>query len=186
MQFDRIRPEAQRPFEIGNRPIRLTEILICVAQIVESIDRVRGEGESALVAADGLGEPIERSEDVAEVVVKSRVPAVSHDRRADVLDRLVGTAALMLDQAEQMKGLRMTGVDGQDLAAHPLRLRQASAALMGERRAEPPGDRRRRAACRATLLPQPGFDAPLLSVHRGLIAQPASTYPSSREIAKGR
>ena len=58
--------------------------------------------------------------------MKSRVPAVSHDRRADVLDRLVGAAALMLDQTEQMKGLRMTGVDRQDLAAHPLRIRRAS------------------------------------------------------------
>jgi hypothetical protein len=44
----------------------------------------------------------------------------------------------------------------------------------------------RRATRRATLLPQPGSGPPLLSVHRGLIAQPASTYPSSREIAKGR
>jgi hypothetical protein len=43
------------------------------------------------------------------------------------------------------------------------------------------GDPRRRAPRRANLLPQPGFDAPLLSVHRGLIAQPAGTYPSSEE-----
>jgi hypothetical protein len=85
-----------------------------------------------------------------------------------------------------MKGLRVTGSDRQDLTAHPLRLSRASSALMRERRAEPSGDRRRRAACRATLLPQPGFDAPLLSVHLGLIAQPAGTYLSSREIAKGR
>ena len=141
-------------------------------------------GESPLVAANGLGEPIERSEDIAEVVVKRRVPAVSHYRRADVLDRLFGAPALMLDQTEQMKGLRMTGLHRQDLAAHPLRVGDASAALMRERRAEPSGDPRRRAVCRATLLPQPGFDAPLLSVHRGLIAQPAITYPSSREIAK--
>ncbi len=42
--------------------------------------------------------------------MKSRVPAVSHDRRTDVLDGLVGTATLMLDQTEQMKSWRMTGV----------------------------------------------------------------------------
>jgi hypothetical protein len=56
---------------------------------------------------------------------------------------------------------------------------------MCERRAEPSGDRRRRAACRATLLPQPGFDAPLLSVHLGLIAQAAGTYPSSGKPPMG-
>src|SRR5882757_5365000 len=98
------------------------------------------------------------------------VPPVSHDRRAHVLDRLVGTAALMLDQTEQMKRLRMTGVDRQDLAAHPLRISRAPAALMHERRAEPPGDRRDQVVWRATMLPKPGFDAPLLSVHRDLIA----------------
>jgi hypothetical protein len=62
----------------------------------------------------------------------------------------------------------VTGVDRQDLAAHPFRIGSATVALMRERRAEPSGDRRRRTACRATLLPEPGFDAPLLSVHRGL------------------
>src|SRR5436309_6175358 len=104
--------------------------------------------------------------------MKSRVPAVSHYRRTDVLDRVVGAAALMLDQAEQMKCLRMTGVDRQDLATHPLRIRRASAALMRERRAEPSGDRRRPAYCRTALLPPPGSGPSLLSVHRGLIAQP--------------
>ena len=75
--------------------------------------------------------------------MESRIPAVPHDRHADVLDRRVGTAALMLDQAEQMKGLRMAAVDRQDLAAHPLRIGGASAALMRERRAEPSGYPRR-------------------------------------------
>jgi hypothetical protein len=82
-----------------------------------------------------------------------------------MLDRLIVAAALVFDKTEQMKGLRVTGSDRQDLTAHPLRLSRASSALMCERRAEPSGDRRRRAACRATLLPQPGFDPPLLSVH---------------------
>jgi hypothetical protein len=117
--------------------------------------------------------------------MKRGVPAVSHDRDADVLDRLVGAAALMLDQTEQVKSLRMTRVDEQDLTAHPLCFRSASAALMRKRRAEPTGDPRRRAVCRATLLTCPGFDAPLLSVHWGLIAQPAGTYPPWREIAEG-
>jgi hypothetical protein len=85
-----------------------------------------------------------------------------------------------------MKRLRMTGVDRQDLAAHPLRISRAPAALMRERRAEPPGDRGDQVVCRATMLPEPGFDAPLLSVHRDLIAQPAGTYPSSGKSPEAR
>lgn len=111
-----------------------------------------------------------RSEDIAEVVVKSRMPAISRDRHADVLDRIIGAAALMLDQTKQMKGLRMTGVDRQDVMADKLRIGSAPRALMSERRAEPTDDRRRPPACRATLLPQPGFGAPLPPVHRHLIA----------------
>jgi hypothetical protein len=76
-----------------------------------------------------------------------------------------------------MKGLRVTGSDRQDLTAHALRFRRTSPALMRERRAEPSGDRRRRAACCATLLPQPGFDPPLLSVHQSLIPQQDDAYP---------
>jgi hypothetical protein len=48
------------------------------------------------------------------------------------------------------------------------------------------GDPRRRAACSATLLPQPGFDAPLLSVHRGLDSATSRYISISREIAEGR
>src|SRR5580693_1352826 len=98
MQFYRVGVEAQRSFEIGGGALRLAEVLICIAQIVEGIDRGRREGQSPLVATNGLGEPTECSEDVAKVVVKSRVPAVSHYRHADVLDRLLGAAALVLDQ----------------------------------------------------------------------------------------
>ena len=43
-----------------------------------------------------------------------------------MLDRLVGAAALMLEQTEQMKGLRMTGFERQDLTAYSLRLSGAS------------------------------------------------------------
>ena len=85
-----------------------------------------------------------------------------------------------------MKGLGMTGVDGEDVTANALRLGRAPGALMGERGAEPHGDRRRGAACRATLRPQSGSGAPLFSVHRDLIAHPADPHPSPREIAKGR
>jgi hypothetical protein len=74
----------------------------------------------------------------------------------------------MLDQTEQVKGLRMTGVDRQDLAVHPFRIGSASIALMRDRRGEPSGNPGRWAFCRGTLLPQPSFDAPLLSVHRGV------------------
>src|ERR1700732_2535124 len=102
MQFYRVGLEAQRSFEIGGGALRLAEVLIGIAQIVEGIDRSRREGESALVATNGLCEPTECSEDVTKVVVKSRIPAVSHYRRADVLDRLVGTGAVMLDEPQQM------------------------------------------------------------------------------------
>src|SRR5271163_3308533 len=110
-------------------------------------------------------------------MVIGRVRAVSRDRRADVLDRVLGATALMLDQTEQMKGLGVTGVDGQDVTANPLRLRHLPRALMGDRRAEPYSDRRRWAACRAPLLSPPGSGAPLSSVHQTLIAQPDDAYP---------
>ena len=61
VQFDRIRPEAQRPFEIGDRPIRLPELLACVAEVVEGIDRVRGERERSLVTRHRLAGPVEGS-----------------------------------------------------------------------------------------------------------------------------
>jgi len=87
----------------------------------------------------------------------------------------------MLHQAEQMKRLGVTGVDRKDVTANPLCICHASRALMGERRAEPSGNRHRWAACRAAQLSQPGFDAPpLSSVHRHLIAQPAATYPRAQ------
>jgi hypothetical protein len=63
-----------------------------------------------------------------------------------VLDRLVGSPALVLDQTEQMKGLRMTRVDIEYLPAHPLRLRGASTSVMSKGRVEPSGDRRGGAA----------------------------------------
>jgi hypothetical protein len=87
----------------------------------------------------------------------------------------------MLEQAEQMKRLGMTGVDRKDATANPLCIRHASRALMGERGAQPPGERHRWAARRASRLPQPGFGAPPLSpVHHHLIAQPAATYPRAQ------
>ena len=114
--------------------------------------------------------------------MKSRIPAVSRDRHANALDRVIGAAALMLNQAEQMKGLGMTGVDRQDVTANPLRIGRASRVLMGERRVEPPGDRRRWAARHATVIARSGSGAPpLSSVHRHLIAQPTDTYPPMRD-----
>jgi hypothetical protein len=50
-----------------------------------------------LVACQRLRGPILRSEDIAEVVVKSRVAAVPRNRHADMLDSVVGAPALMLD-----------------------------------------------------------------------------------------
>ena len=40
----------------------------------------------------------------------------------NVLDRDLGTSELMLDEAEQMKGLCMIGVDHKDVTANSLRL----------------------------------------------------------------
>jgi hypothetical protein len=125
--------------------------------------------------------PTPCSEDIAEVVVKSRISTVSHDRHADVLDCVIGAAALMLDQTEQVQSLRITAIDGQDVTANPLRLRRASSALMGERSAEPSGDRRRPTAYHALRLSRTRFSAPLLSVHWTWITQSADTYPPLRE-----
>ena len=165
VQFDGIGPEAQRPLEIADRPLRLAEILACIAKIVERVDRVRGEGERPLVARHRLGEPSLSPENVAEIVVKRRIPAVSQNGLANALDRDLGVSELMLDKAKQMKGMGMVGVDHKDVTANPLRLRYSSCALIGERPAEPLRDRSCRPACRAALLPL-GFGAPLLSVHR--------------------
>jgi hypothetical protein len=161
VQFDGIVPEAQRPLEIADRPLRLAEILACIAEIVERVDRVWGEGERALVARHRFGEPSLSPENVAEIVVKSRIPAVSQNGLPNALDRDLGTPELMLDEAEQMKGMGMVGVDHKDITANPLSLRYSSCALIGERPVEPLGDR---SACRAALLPL-SFGAPLLSVH---------------------
>jgi len=67
--------------------------------------------------------------------VKSRIPAISRDRHADVLDCVIGAAALMLDQTEQVQSLRITAIDGQDVTANPFRLRGASSGLMRARSA---------------------------------------------------
>ncbi len=179
MQFDRIGLEAQRPLEIGDRRLQLAKLLAYVAEVVERVDRSRGEGERPFKAPHGLG-AVGRPEDVPQIMVKRRVPAVPRDRCANVLDRVAGAAALMLDQAEQMEGLRMSGVDRQDLPADALRLRRAAGALMGECGAERSGDRRRRAAGGSSLVARTGVRAPLLSVHRHLIAQPGDTYPRMR------
>src|SRR5271167_3409333 len=71
----------------------------------------------------------------------------------------------------------MTGVSGQDLTANPLRLGRLPRALMAEGCAKPSLDRRRLAPRLAPLLPRPGFGAPLLPVHPGLIAQLDEAYP---------
>ena len=96
--------------------------------------------------------------------MKSRIPAVSQNGLANALDPDLGTPELMLDEAEQMQGMGMTGVDHKNVTANPLRLRYSSCALIGKRRVEPPDDRPRRPALRAAVLPL-GFGAPLPSVH---------------------
>jgi hypothetical protein len=77
--------------------------------------------------------------------------------------------ALMLEKAEQMKGLGMTGADHKDVTTNPLRLRRAAGTLVLERRGESVRDRPRRPASRASL-PSLGFGAPLPSVRWHLIA----------------
>jgi hypothetical protein len=72
------------------------------------------------------------------------------------------------------------GIDHENLTANPLRLGNSSRVVMGERGAEPLGDRPHWPARRATR-PLAGSVASLLSVHRYLIVQPAITYPPLRE-----
>jgi hypothetical protein len=83
-----------------------------------------------------------------------------------VLNRVFGPAALMLEQAEQMKGLRVTGIDRKYLTANPLRLRRPSGTLIIERCTNPDADLRRWTPRRVTLLAQTGFGSPPLSIHR--------------------
>jgi hypothetical protein len=109
--------------------------------------------------------------------MKGRVAAVARDRRADVLDRVLQAAELVLDQAEQMQRLRLTGVNRQDLAADPFGLGGSARTLMRERYAERSGDRWRLAAPAAVWAARPALCTALLSVHRLLIAHPLNTYP---------
>lgn len=61
--------------------------------------------------------------------MKSRLSAVSRNRFAKVFDRDLGAAELMLDDPEQVKGLRMIGAAHKDLMTKPLCLSQASRLL---------------------------------------------------------
>lgn len=140
LQFDRIGPEAERSFEVADRTLCLAEILAGVAEIIERIDRAGGKGERPLVACHRLGEPILAPKNVAEIVVESSIPAVSPDRIANALDRVISAALLMLEETEQMKGLGMIGIAHENLTANSLRFRHAARTLMGEGRAEPLGD----------------------------------------------
>jgi len=186
VQFDCIGLQPQRPFEERDRPLRPAKILADIAEIVEGIHGVRREGDRMLEACQGLGGPTLFSENIAEVVVKRRISAVPRNRHAKALDRIVGAPALMLYQSEQMEGLGMTGIQGQDLMANPFRLGQPARALIGERAAEPSGDRRPRVARRTHLLCWPGLGPALLSIHHGLIAQLDDAYPPWRNTSLPR
>src|SRR5262249_46691784 len=98
VQFDGVRPQAQPPLEIGDRPRGLPEILARIPEIVECVDRIRRERERLLKAHYCLGELTPFSENIAEIVVKCRITTVSRDRIADVFDRAVRTAPVMLDE----------------------------------------------------------------------------------------
>ena len=92
VQFRRIGAKAQRPLETADRPLGLAELVAGVAEVVERVDRIGRERERAFVTFLRLGR-VERFEDVPEIMVKSRDPAVARDRRADAHDRGLGTAA---------------------------------------------------------------------------------------------
>ena len=70
----------------------------------------------------------------------------------------------MLDEAEQVKGLGMIGIDHENLTGNPLSLGNSSRALMGERCVEPLGDRP--SLARSVTRPLTGSGASLLSVHQ--------------------
>src|SRR5690349_3849941 len=108
--------------------------------------------------------------------MECRVPPIARDRRADVVDRCVGAAALMLYQSEQVQGLRVAWINRKDVAAQSLGIGGAPGALMDERSVEPPDDRRGPADL-TNLCPDPGARPPLLSAHLNLIAQQGDTYP---------
>jgi len=98
--------------------------------------------ERTFVTPHRFGGPVPCSEDIAEIVVKGRITAVSCDRHANPLDRGVEPAVLKFDQTKQMQSLRVTWADLQDLKANPFGLRRTPRALMDECRVEPLGDRR--------------------------------------------
>jgi len=87
---------------------------------VERVDRGRGEGERLLVAPHCIGKQSLFAENIAEIVVKRRIPAVSSNGFANALGRDLGVSELMLDEAEQMKGLCMIGFDHENVTANPL------------------------------------------------------------------
>src|SRR5262245_20191371 len=114
--------------------------------------------------------------------MKRGIMPVSRDRQADAVDRCVGVAPLMLYQSEQVEGLRMARLEGQDVAAQSLGIGGASGALLGERGVEPPDDWGGPAHL-TNLCPEPGAP-PLLSVHLNLIAQQTDTYPPCHSHAE--
>jgi hypothetical protein len=107
----------------------MAEILAGVAGIIECIDRVWSEGERPLVARQRLDEPSLSPENIAEIVMKSRLSAVSRNRFAKAFDRNLRAAELMLDNPEQVQGLRMIAADHKDLMTKPLGLSQPTGLL---------------------------------------------------------
>jgi hypothetical protein len=131
------------------------------------VDRTLRERKRLLKGHHRLGELTPLFENIAKIVVKNRITAVSRDRIAHVFDRFVEAAGLIADQAEQMKDLRMTGVDHEDVTTSPLRLRDPSRAPVRKRHAT---GRSTSLACPPCELFPLSFGTPLLSLHWYLIA----------------
>lgn len=82
-------------------------------------------------------------------------------------------ARLMFDQTKPTRGLGLTGVNGQDLTANSPRIDSPRRALIGRRRIEPSGGRRRWVRVARSSSAKRCSGALWFMVSRGLIAQPA-------------
>ncbi len=83
-------------------------------------------------------EAAERLIDAADVVMELRIGTVQPDRPADQLQRLVGVAGLMRDQAEQVQTVDVLGIDRQNSSVKPLRLRKPPGLMVRRRLRQQP------------------------------------------------
>jgi hypothetical protein len=113
-----------------------------------------------------LGAP-ERAQHLRHVERAIRVAAVERERAVDELDRGVVTAALVRDQAEQMKRVRMVAIEGEQIAAGALGFVECSGAEMRQRGREQVAGKRARTSWRHECATRAALAccAPILAIH---------------------